>query len=112
MGEGGPGDAVEVQEVTRSRGCLSLQVGSGLGNLQALPSCTTGPLLNPQQDLSPLCLPHVPILPSCIASHLSHTGTTPSSRSSAQAGVCWLPGERAGGSSSRQGWGEAASLSV
>lgn len=45
MGEGGPGDARR----RRRRGCLSLRIGSGLGNLQALSSCTTGPLLNPQQ---------------------------------------------------------------
>lgn len=80
MDECGPGDAADVQGVTRGRGCLSLWIGAGLGNLQALSSCTTGPLLNPQQGLSPLCLPHVLTLPSCIARHLSHTGTISSSR--------------------------------
>lgn len=45
MGEGGLGDAVEVQEVTGAEGAFPCGTGARQGTLQALSSCTTAQCL-------------------------------------------------------------------
>lgn len=75
--------------------------------------CVTGPLHHPQQSRSPLCFPvSCPHLIQLYCEppepHRDHIKSTSSGLSDAR----WLSGERAGGSSSRQRWGEAASPSL
>lgn len=119
MGEAGPGDAVDTEEMppaTRGRSCLALWTGARLGSLQAPSSCATGLLLDPQQTPSPLCLPASLLMslshPVVLWATWDTLGPYQVPESSALAGACWFAGERVGGPGSRQRRGEAASLSA